>query len=102
MVEIGGRLSEEKPKENWRVVTDAEALRIQAALNERWGADRKCPMCDRSDFIIVDRYYLKLGAKPLELFANTILMPSAVIVCRHCGNTIVINLTVLGIEEQPK
>jgi ribosomal protein S27AE len=81
----------------------ADALAaILAAINERIeNKQRPCPICGQLAWALHEGGFvtLVLAEKPLELALRGQGLPLVVLGCQNCGNTVLINLYTLGLEE---
>jgi len=76
------------------------AEKVREHLLRTWG-DRSCGMCDQKKWLIfVDAVIVASDPHRSGLYARAPTeLPSAAIVCDHCGNTLFVNMKVAGITE---
>lgn len=80
------------------VILDQAAIeKIIQAVNSR-GAPRPCPLCQKhGTWTFVDGYIV-LSVKGSYIAPNLVLdLPCVAMSCQNCGNTQLINLSVLGL-----
>ena len=71
--------------------------KIKEAL-EKKGKKIKCPVCSHENLILIEGYTKNALQDEIEggLRIGGPSIPSAVVVCENCGNTLQFNLGVLG------
>ena len=76
--------------------------RILAAIDERLPEGRvgPCPICGTTDWKLASGFVvLKVEARVRGMAFGGPAIPCAAIVCKNCGNTHLMNLVVLGLED---
>ncbi len=65
-------------------------------LNTKWG-QRSCPMCGVYNWSVQDMAYEIRGYLPWLLPQGGPRMPIIPVVCKNCGNTVLVNAIISGI-----
>jgi hypothetical protein len=79
--------------------TKAAAEKIVEALKQQ-GATRACALCGKGPWALADAFYFLTAQQDLpNVSVGSPGMPLAAMVCENCGNTVLINMLILGLEE---
>ena len=84
------------------LITEVDRKKIVARLNER--GIKKCPMCAKGNFSLVDGFFhihIQKGVKLGGAVSGTFI-PSIAIICTNCGHTSQHALGSLGLLEEFK
>lgn len=82
-----------------RMSTDVRK-RIEAALAEKVPTLPACYLCGETDWVIAGGFTsLALTAVPLQFATGGLALPSVAMVCFNCGNTLILNLNVLDLQD---
>lgn len=81
--------------------TDKVMPRIIAALKAKTGERQfPCFLCGREYWSIQAGYLvLPLSESPQQTVVAGPSLPCAVLICKHCGQTVLLNLRLLGFKE---
>jgi hypothetical protein len=89
------------------MTSQEDSPRIIEAINKR-ASNPTCPLCGSTDFTLTDGvvqlevtpFHTPRMARPMPRFGLSYsTLPSATLVCQTCGNTLFINLLVLGLKD---
>lgn len=70
-------------------------------LTEKWG-DRPCPMCGAISWQVESHAYQMMEFSDGNLVVGGPVMPLIPVICRHCGNTILVNAILCGVVKNEK
>jgi len=81
--------------------------RIIAAIQEKWGSQApRCAFCGQNRWTLADGFiFLSFDPDTTRLTFNATSLlqstglPSVALTCSHCGNTLIMNLLVLGLGD---
>jgi len=82
--------------------TDETKARIFAAVRAKFPNGRigPCSLCGTLEWRLSEGYVsLALQKEPLMLTLGGTILPSVVITCKNCGNTHLLNLRALGLDD---
>jgi len=76
--------------------------KVLQRVNERIGRARSCAVCGHTDWAVDSAVVnLSLSNNPhIGLVIGGAQMPTVPLVCKHCGNTHLLNLLVLGLTAE--
>lgn len=79
---------------------ESEKDRALKVINERLGHAPKCPLCQKSDWVLSDDPVMhSLQDDPNFYQLQGPYLPTIALICNYCGNTHFLNLKVLGLED---
>ena len=76
-------------------LTDDQFIRLRQHLDTR--TKRSCPLCDTQDWEVYSHVPLPLSPLPSAHVFGAKALPCVALVCKHCGNTVLVNLVVAGV-----
>ena len=86
--------------ESDRGLTPAQRERIIAAVKSRLGVITRCPACDHKGWTLAGGLvFLSMSDSSDTLMVGDNSLPSVAMTCNHCGNTLLLNLRVLGLAD---
>jgi hypothetical protein len=66
-------------------------------LKQKWGTDRPCSMCGASDWNVTDSVFeMREYHGPQSLVMGGPINPIIPVICKNCGNTVLVNAVVSG------
>ena len=79
---------------------DAATLqKITTFLNEKWKA-KTCLQCAGNDWDLHGYIGLSLAGEPKDIALGGQVLPCVAVVCKNCGNTLLINVIVAGLVSK--
>lgn len=83
-----------------RLLTDEEIRRVSRWIDEKWKIGR-CPFCLDTQWEVQRCVSVTMPAHEAggTVFGGTVL-PSVIVICLTCGNTVFLNAFMLGIFER--
>jgi hypothetical protein len=80
--------------------TPAVRARILLAIQQRAPQLGTCPVCHKGPWTLVDQFVpIALSSTPSSIELGGQILPSIALVCQTCGNTQILNLLVLGLQD---
>lgn len=83
--------------------TEEQRKKVLDAINAKMGeVIRTCPICGTSNWGIQGNglVYLQLVPPGTQgLVIGGVSLPNVVVMCQHCGNTVMLNVFVLGVAD---
>lgn len=81
---------------------EEDSARLITAIRERVPL-LECPICHTKEFILGEDL-VPLPLAPFHAPPGMVRMtgrssPSVILICQHCGNTVLLNLVVLGLQD---
>jgi len=69
-----------------------DSIKIIKYLKSKWGDEKRCPMCDQTEWIVNDKIFeLREFKGGSIILGNIPIFPVIPIICKNCSNTIFIN-----------
>lgn len=85
------------------LLTQDERAKIASILKER-GAPKSCECCGKDEWSLGDHLVTPQGlaraADHLRMALGDPFYPSVLLICTNCGNTKLMNLSILGVGEE--
>jgi hypothetical protein len=77
-----------------------EIARILERLQSKW-ASARCPMCGTNQWLMLGHVTLTLGDSvgDLPMVVRSQVMPCVAMICQTCGNTLLINIAIIGLAS---
>ena len=82
------------------VFSEIDKARIVEAIQQRAPQSGACPFCRHNKWVLQDGFVVpNVQRDPRETRPSGLVMPSVVMTCTHCGNTLIFNVAVLGLDD---
>jgi hypothetical protein len=79
------------------MLPDHKFQQLSEHIQRTWRTNA-CALCGQSTWMIHGYVTVPLASEPAAQTRDAVL-PTAAAVCRHCGNTVLINLVIAGVES---
>jgi hypothetical protein len=67
-------------------------------VNKKWKGSQ-CRQCEANNWSVDGIIQIALGEFPGPVQLGGTVLPTVAVICRNCGNTVLINLVIAGVVE---
>lgn len=84
-------------------MADANLEKVIEFLRQKWGENRKCPMCDKDVWEVSGKIFeIREFHGGNLVVGGSSIFPVLPVACTNCGNTVLLSAIMTGFVEKPK